>query len=252
MNLTFDPQRDDIPGNQTKTEYSSIKSNYVPLILTLCALVVTSSFVFFESIAPFNTSISKSQLSTVSDLKFTLARKGYDPIAQFSDSVLGGILAYNILTNYIGVIEPSVSMGIYVFDENDDSSYSFEVCKYDSSTAELSSDDCKSKSGSEHLTFDCDPYDEYFVTVNEYFSDGDLLSTSSGPALCIYVRRDISSLPLMTWMRLWMQCTRCGVCLKKMDRICMEVTFIPLIGLLRRICSMRLSAIRCVYLTFPR
>ena len=44
------------------------------------------------------------------------------------------------------------------------------------------------------VNFSCSPYDKYNITVVEYDSDSELVTTTSGLALCIYVRREIRDL----------------------------------------------------------
>lgn len=44
------------------------------------------------------------------------------------------------------------------------------------------------------ISFSCSPYDKYNITVVEYDSNNDVLTATSGLALCMYVRREIRDL----------------------------------------------------------
>lgn len=41
------------------------------------------------------------------------------------------------------------------------------------------------------ISFSCSPYDKYNITVVEYDSNSEVVTTTSGLALCMYVRREI-------------------------------------------------------------
>jgi len=129
-------------------------------------------------------------------LTFSLKRDGYDPLIYFSPLDLS-VVKYEILVNYVAVIEPYAGMALEVYGTADDKYYTFEACSLTDSTecysGTLYTDGYKT---SQTIKIACEPLeDEYFITVNELSSASDtVLRTSSGYALCMYVRREIRTL----------------------------------------------------------
>ena len=131
-----------------------------------------------------------------SEMTFTIMRDGYDALIYFTPLDIS-IMQYAILDPYVGVIEPHSPMTIEIFGTADDKYYTFDVC----STADTT--DCQTgylyttgNKESTTVTFDCTPReDEYSVVVSERSSQNDaVLRTSTGYALCMYVRREIRTL----------------------------------------------------------
>jgi hypothetical protein len=170
-------------------------SNYWRYVAALLipGCIMTLLFQRKETFITYNLNGSRKLESQ--DLQFTVVRKGYDPTSFFGETTtLSDILKYRILKGFVGVIEPHAKNNIYLFDTtNDDSTYTFTVCPYDA-TSEVTSSDCSTYDSTEHFKISCSPFDEFSVTVNEYSSDGTMTRSSTGIAMCMYVRRDIMGL----------------------------------------------------------
>jgi hypothetical protein len=120
-------------------------------------------------------------------LTFTLYRDGYDALPYFTNVTF---LTYAILNDYDAVIEPSVEMKIEFLSKKPTLDCHYEICSMDGTcqTGYRFANDT-----AVGVTFDCTPFDEFSVTVNLMSSD-EIVSTQSGSALCLYVRREMYSL----------------------------------------------------------
>ena len=116
---------------------------------------------------------------------------------------MGKMLTYKFLEDYTAVIEPYANNLLYIFnlDSSADYTYEYSACSYDSTKQKVSDEDCKSgemtssSDSTTSVTFECNPYDEYYITVSEYLDGSDDASrTAVGLAMCMYVRREIRSL----------------------------------------------------------
>lgn len=173
---------------------------FVALALVVTALDRDGSTHLLTSL--YHPPPSSVQADLVDNFEFTLKRSGYEPLAFFAgNSSYSSVLTYKMFEKYIGIIEPSSDTLISIpsLDEDKDYFIKFTACEYDSTTGE-SSAECefgtiKSTGKIRHVTLACNAYDEYSITVEQFSTlTGNLMTSSSGIALCMSVRRDISSL----------------------------------------------------------
>lgn len=113
------------------------------------------------------------------------------------------MLKYKFLSNYISVIEPSADMEIKLYDayRSSTSTFKYTVCSVEDLSicqeGVRSYNATTKKSSASHVNFDCDPFDKFTITVKEYSLDNPeyVASTFEGNVICMYVRREIRSLP---------------------------------------------------------
>jgi len=195
---------DPIPSDTQFLPRKSQGIRFVPLLLAVVLLSALGAILTNPSIVSLTsfetTKTTKYASALGDDFSFTLHRSGYGALTFFATnhSALESYLTYSHLGDYVGVIEPYVPMNLHVTNLDQDASYKFRytACEVVSSVV---SDSCSfgeySSSASRTLELDCEPFDEYELTVTQYDTSTDeVLGTSSGRALCQYVRRDIGSL----------------------------------------------------------
>ena len=148
----------------------------------------------FSSFLSKKSSIASSTNSGSS--LWTLKRSGYDPLTYFTSDA-SEILTYKFLSKFKAIIEPHSSMDLYVegYDGEDATYYyTFEVCSDEECfTGKLSYED--SSLVYESVNFSCQPFSVLTVIINKKSSEDDTnMGTSSGDAVCLYVRREMREL----------------------------------------------------------
>ena len=136
--------------------------------------------------------------ATTSSVSFSLKRENYELYPYFGESP-SEYTKYSFLQNFCAIIEPSQNMQLSVWgiDEDNTNTFSFKVC----SNADTSAD-CYTGSHTvdedeeEETTVNiaCAPFETFTVTVEELDDDDNVVSSSEGTAVCMYVRREIRSL----------------------------------------------------------
>jgi hypothetical protein len=163
------------------------------LVSTGIGLFSSSSAV---SSTPYGSSGSSSSSTSDDDILFSFSRVGYSALPYFGDEK-NTVATYKFLESYDGVIEPHADMHLEVYSDDDASTNKFiyKVCasgdtdscqegiKYDSQPATAAT-----------INFECTPFDTFDITVTEYDSSGTELRSTSGSAVCMYVRREIRQL----------------------------------------------------------
>lgn len=162
---------------------------------TLLSLTLLS----LNSISHKNNNNNFKSLSSThsSSLLFTLVRKNYSPLPYFNNNDDSNFAYYEFLSKHKAVIEPSVDMGLSIdltdIDSSSELKFSFTVCSQNDKT------DCQSgiydvtTTTTSYVNFACTPHAVYDITVNKLVT-GRLAGSSSGSAVCLYVRREIRSL----------------------------------------------------------
>jgi len=186
---------DEPPSLNRRNENNSLMKNLTGIIIALLVTVSTIALVnhtsYFRSKAVFRS--ADVPVKTSDSFTFTLNRQGYDPILNFA-TASDSSLSYNILNDYIAVVEPFSDMSLYIVSASDDDVYySFSITNVDGTV----SSGLYYPSNSDHSTTAkslCSTYDSLSVSVTQYSMTGTELATSTGSALCMYVRREIRSL----------------------------------------------------------
>lgn len=137
---------------------------------------------------------------TSASIKFNLVRVGYDPLPYFSSgtSVIDSIVQYKIFDGFDTVIEPNVDMQ-FAYRDDDERDSSAAYVKYALYAVD---DDDDFYSGLYSVEIDdvtninvnCSPHAQYFISMNEYDASNEILRSSVGKGLCMYVRREIQGL----------------------------------------------------------
>lgn len=168
--------------------------------------VMYESFSSSNAVPNTNTVLSTataamSSSSSAPSYSWTLGRFGYEPLSHFnsaSDDSIESIKKYKFLKNHVAVIEPHVEMEFALYDSShlkSSNKFVFQVCqdgecqqgtKYLSSTGIEISDTVKFKC-QEHETFDIEMFE-----VDS--SSKELISSSKGTGICLYVRRELRTL----------------------------------------------------------
>jgi len=146
-----------------------------------------------------NLSIMRSRRVTSTSetsITFNMHRDGYDPLSFFTtSSPTYSLLQYKFLQKYNAIIEPSVDMIIYA-PSLTESTFTLTLCPYDSSTKVMDEDcDVQTLSITSRASFSksCAPYDEFYITI-EGLSGNSVTTQITGVAICLYVRRDMTTL----------------------------------------------------------
>ena len=132
---------------------------------------------------------------------FGLNRNGYNSLPYFGDS-RDAVVKYSILDNYNCVVEPHAAMDLMVLDTAKRSvflslvdTFTYDICTTDTKSkcysGEYSVSDAEIVTSA---TVPCSSYDELTIVVKGYSKSKDEVVSSSGTALCLYVRREIRSL----------------------------------------------------------
>lgn len=137
-----------------------------------------------------------------SNVDFTLQRDHYNALPYFENSY-NSIAHYEHLRGYDAIVEPYAPIKLHIYSSDEaskkkTSKWVVRVCKETDgsacamSTLQVNSDSTVTAST---VTIGCSPYDRFGLILYEYdVSTNDLLSTSTGRALCSYVRRELHSL----------------------------------------------------------
>lgn len=189
------------PLSKQKSEPGQGKVSFYKYIalgaLLVASMVLASSYSSLDSFKSSSPLFKESSGSTDSLLTFTFYRNGYSPILDFAKTSSSN-LNYVFLSSYDAVIEPYASMYLMIKSGgSDDSSvyYSYTATSDSDSSQVYSATYYPSDANSTTaLTIDCEPYSTYSILVSEYSSDGDLIDSTTGSAMCMYVRREIRSL----------------------------------------------------------
>jgi hypothetical protein len=137
---------------------------------------------------------SNSKTDVDFETYFGIVRKGYEASAHFGPS-RDEVVKYAFLDNYNTLIEPYSEMEISLISDTDVKeidTIEFEICSDKDETNCYEGEFSPSEVGS--FTVECDPFDEFTVNIKGFDSSGDKIVTSTGSAVCIYVRREIQSL----------------------------------------------------------
>lgn len=130
------------------------------------------------------------------DFDFTMERKGYAPLAQFTES--DNDFIYSFMKDYDAIVEPYAENALHVLADTDSGDYfKFIVCdKEDKSDCVegLKYADESESSKDVTITLECSPFQQYGIFVTKYNVEGAEQYTTSGSAVCMYVRREIRSL----------------------------------------------------------
>lgn len=130
-------------------------------------------------------------------------RVGYSSLSYF-DRSSDTIFKYAFLDKYVSIIEPSADMEIKLYDayRTSKNTFKYKICP----SAASPKNECQygsryynsttSSASSTSVNFDCSPHEKFSVTVTEFsYDSGEILSTFEGSAICLYVRRELRSLP---------------------------------------------------------
>lgn len=136
-------------------------------------------------------------LHGVSDIKWTLYRKGYSPLNYFTSDA-SSFLKYKFLDKYAAVIEPYAQMYLYVedFDSSTaDTHFYIEVCKIGSDVPCLKGSLQSSGLNDVPVKIYCEPFDVYNISVVQYDNEGVATGYSdTREGVCMYVRREFRAL----------------------------------------------------------
>jgi len=214
--LSPDSQQISFHNRLISLSYSTGIVIVATLAIFFCSILLISSPIKSSSdsvelkknFRPVESSNSKSVvLESNAEQYFSFKRVGYESIDYFDRSVTT-IFKYKFLDSYLSIIEPSADMEFKLYDayRSSKNSYDFEICPATESGMKGTSTSCKygsrsynattGKASSSSINFKCSPYDEFDVSITETsFDTGDVVSTFTGKALCLYIRRELRSLP---------------------------------------------------------
>jgi hypothetical protein len=178
------------------------------LVVVTIAVIGTAASSHRSSGSSSASEIGTDVITTATDFTYnaTLRRLTYDPPQVFQVGK-PQFVQYKILENYSAIIEPGAQMILDISVPNIASHFSFTVCN--ATDEEASNDPCisgyikyRSWDGVDETSDDlspvslsCQPYEKFAVTVNEFDSSTEaLISSFVFQALCLYIRRDITSL----------------------------------------------------------
>lgn len=190
------------------TENNNVSSKVV-LIVTMIISMYVYVCGYFGSFSGSYFSLYYRQIQNLEPLPgnldpllFTLYRDEYSPLSSFSNA--SDIMRYTMFEKFVGLIEPYATTKPYVLDLDIKKNmfYSCEICPYDTNSGEVSSENCyvghATTSTLSTMSFDivCEPFDVYYVKIGEFLdtSDSSQVRITDGLALCMYVRREISTL----------------------------------------------------------
>lgn len=141
---------------------------------SLLSIGILVSFKNLENITQNTIGLSASE-----PLSFTFKRRGYPVLDHFKSQTQ---LSYAFLENVQAIVEPYANMTLYVDNQDIYHIYDYVVCSDADNSCQTG------KLGStinSEVNFACNPYDSFSVTVD---------NTYVGSAICMYVKREISSL----------------------------------------------------------
>ena len=129
--------------------------------------------------------------AVTSDISFTTKRNGYDVLSYFYTQP-SEIYKYSILESYAGVIEPHATMWLSTFDEAESMYHQFTIYNNDDTRISATGFDKNTT-----FSFGCTALtDTYTVYITQYSEKTHKATgkTGYGELLCMYVRREFSSL----------------------------------------------------------
>lgn len=136
--------------------------------------------------------------STVqSTWSFSLKRQDYDLYPYFGETP-DPYAKYSFLSSYTGIIEPSQHMELSFWGyskSNEDSTFRYAICSStDSNNCFIGNQNVVADDDSTRVKISCKPFESFTILVEEQDSDENTIASSSGTAVCMYVRREIRSL----------------------------------------------------------
>lgn len=130
-------------------------------------------------------------------ISFTFIREGYSVLPYFQNNA-SSILKYSILDDYNAIMEPYVEMEFELLEDEDltsSSTYRYSLCQSDDYMVCYKGEySPKNAEQSVSVTIECSPYMTYDISVSEMDSENHVVRKGKGKAICMYVRREISSL----------------------------------------------------------
>jgi hypothetical protein len=155
-------------------------------------LVVTQDESHYKS---FQKLLYTGTFGSSTEFRFTLKRQGYKKLPYFGDSA-ETITTYKFLGNYDAVIEPNAPTELVIYDSDDSvENYKYDICTTgDSPTCTTGNHNAESTDLSYTASVSCSQFDEFSITVTALDASNNVLYTSQGTAVCMYVRREIRDL----------------------------------------------------------
>jgi hypothetical protein len=178
---SINEQHENTDREATDSEYLNKTYKYP----TIFSVAVSGMFTMLclgllVSVKEYGTIIQNTiGFSVTEQVSFTLKRQGYTVLDHFKSQTQ---LSYAFLENVDAIIEPYANMTLYIDNQDMYHTYEYVVCSDSDNTCQTGQLGSTLNNG---VSFACNPYDTFSVTVdNTYF----------GSAICMYVRREISSL----------------------------------------------------------
>eukprot|EP01035_Chromulina_nebulosa_P020765 gene20765-26925_t len=189
--------KENLEINNYKQEITTNNFNFKRIII-ISIVCIVASLVLLTNITPKTSKAIRKIAKTSKDFGYTLNRDGYSPNQYFLDDA-PDYLSYAILSDTIAVIEPYADMYLYpksgAYSEDDLSYYHYHLCAHDDTS------DCvygsyypEDSSKSTSVNVQCSPHDKFTLTVNVISINNEVVSSNSGLAKCLYVRREIRDL----------------------------------------------------------
>jgi hypothetical protein len=153
---------------------------WILIAIILTVVISTVSFFYEET------------YGSSSDINFTLKRSGYSALDYFDEDY--DSVSYSFLSDYTAILEPYQPMELHVYDSSDRSGYfEYYICP-SSDLTDCSVGKKYSNGNQDTVTFECSPYDEYYITLYKATTANRMEERGSGKVLCLYVRREIRDL----------------------------------------------------------
>lgn len=135
-------------------------------------------------------------------INFTTNRKSYIPLPYFDKEYrLNDIKNYIFLNDYQAIIEPYADMEICINDEISDlhTQYNYTICmkepfNYDCQRGNVLIDN-NNTFRSTVFNFPCNPYETFTIVINK-IQDENIIASTNGKGICLYVRREIRDLTI--------------------------------------------------------
>jgi hypothetical protein len=127
---------------------------------------------------------------------FALVRKGYGSLTHFG-SGRDDVVRYAILDSYNTLIEPYADMEFVINSEGDVEnvvSIKYNICSVADETECVSGEFPVSNSEAGRFSVPCDAYDQFTLSIEGYDSAKQQIVSSTGSAICLYVRREMKAL----------------------------------------------------------
>jgi hypothetical protein len=156
-------------------------------------------FIFLNESSAKNSVISSNNLAGIdsqSNMVYSFARKGYDPLNFFSQDSTSKVMKYKFFQEHKAIIEPSADMIFHIY-RNDlstdliSNNYYFKVCSKSSGECQTGEYNQTTKDSSV-IHFSCTPHELFSIKIYESSLSESPISASTG--ICLYIRREIRSL----------------------------------------------------------